>query len=58
MEPHVCNPTYVGRVGKRTAAKAAQVEVQDPFWKLTKAKRTGDMAWVVEYLPNKCKALI
>jgi hypothetical protein len=30
---------------------------EDPMPKIPKAKRTGDVAQVVEHLPSKCKAL-
>jgi hypothetical protein len=38
-------------------SKANPVQKQDPIWKISKEKWAGDMVQVVEYLPNKCKAL-
>jgi hypothetical protein len=35
----------------------SRAEVGDPVQKITKTKRFGCMAQVVEHLPSKCKAL-
>jgi hypothetical protein len=34
-----------------------QTKMQDTILKITKAKRTGGMAQVVDHLPSRCKVL-
>jgi hypothetical protein len=38
--------------------RLAWTEKQDPILKITRAKRAGGVAQVVEYLPTKCESLI
>jgi hypothetical protein len=58
MVVHNWNPSYVGGIGKRTVVQGwPQTKTQNPIQKITKAKRTGSMAQVVECLPTKLRAL-
>jgi hypothetical protein len=53
-----CHPSYTGSLNRRIAVQASPDINVRPFpKKITKAKRAGGVAQVVECLPSKFKAL-
>jgi hypothetical protein len=55
---NVCNPSYRGCVIRRTTVQVLPWQKPlSPYLKITKAKRTGGVAQVVECLSSKHKAL-
>jgi hypothetical protein len=53
---YACNLSYVWGMNRRTSAQADMDKNQDSVWKLTKVKRAGDVAQVIECLSSKSKA--
>jgi hypothetical protein len=54
---HVCNLRYLGCIGYGTVVQTTK-KYNWSSLKITKAKRTGGMAYVVEHLPSKWKAWV
>jgi hypothetical protein len=55
---HACNSSYLGnREIGRIMVQTSLGKKRDPISKITRAKRAGGVAQVVEPLPSKCKAL-
>jgi hypothetical protein len=56
---HACNPSYLGgRDREGHGLRPAHANIfQDPISKITRAKWTGGVAQLVEYLLCKCEAL-
>jgi hypothetical protein len=53
---HTCNPSYLGGRDRMVVQIGPGIK-QKPISKITKAKRTGGVAQVVEHLPSKHRAL-
>jgi hypothetical protein len=47
-----CHPTYTESINRKTVVQSHPDIKQDPFSKLTQAQRAGDVAQVLQHLPN------
>jgi hypothetical protein len=56
MVVHTCNPKYTGGIGRRIMVQDWP-QKKDPIQKITKTKRAGGVAQVVECLPTKHESL-
>jgi hypothetical protein len=51
------HPSYSGSINRRIEVQAGPSKKQNPVSEITKAKRAGSVAQVVEFLPSKLKSL-
>jgi hypothetical protein len=54
---HTCHPSYVGGINRIVGVQASLCVMLEPNRKITKSKRAGGMAHMIECLPSKCKGL-
>jgi hypothetical protein len=52
-----CWPSYKGSINRRITVHAVQGTKERPYLKITKEKRAGGMAYVVEHLCSKPETL-
>jgi hypothetical protein len=54
---HACTPSYVEEGKKIMVRSQTEQKVQDPVWKITKIKRAGRVAQLIDWLSIQGKAL-